>query len=192
MTMKLSVWAKKLGIGYRAAWDMYRRGEIPLAYKLPSGMIIIPEEETVGKPDYVVCYARVSSSQNRKNPETRMERLNAFCSASGCIIKESVRECASGLNDKRPKLCKILSSGKAAKIIVEHKDRLTRFGFNYLQILLTNQGCEIIVINEAENSRDDLLQDMVSIITSFCAGIYGQRRCERKTETIIRALENDS
>ena len=63
MTMKLSVWAKKLGIGYRAAWDMYRRGEIPLAYKLPSGMIIIPEEETVGKPDYVVCYARVSSSE---------------------------------------------------------------------------------------------------------------------------------
>ena len=118
--------------------------------------------------------------------------LNAFCSASGCIIKESVRECASGLNDKRPKLCKILSSGKATKIIVEHKDRLTRFGFNYLQILLTNQGCEIIVINEAENSGDDLLQDLVSIITSFCARIYGQGRCKRKTEMIIRALEDDS
>lgn len=192
MTMKLSVWAKKLGIGYGAAWDMYGRGEIPLAYKLPTGTIIIPEEETVGKPDYVVCYARVSSSQNKKNLETQMERLNAFCSASGYIIKESVKECASGPNDKRPKLCKILSSGKATKIIVEHKDRLTRFGFNYLQILLTNQGCEIIVINEAENSKDDLLQDLVSIITSFCARIYGQRRCKKKTETIIKALENDS
>ncbi len=190
--MKLSAWAKKQGIGYRAAWDMFRRGEIPLAYKLPTGTIIIPEEETVGKPDYVICYARVSSSQNKKNLDSQMRRLNDFCSASGYIIKESVKECASGLNDKRPKLCKILSSGKATKIIVEHKDRLTRFGFNYLQILLENQGCEIIVINEAENDKDDLLQDLVSIITSFCARIYGMRRCKRKTETIIMELKNDS
>ena len=188
LIMKLSAWAKKQGIGYRAVWDMFRRGEIPLAYKLPTGTIIIPEEENVGKPDYTVCYARVSSSQNKKNLDSQMERLNAFRAASGYIVRESVKECASGLNDKRPELCRILSSGKATKIIVGHKDRLTRFGFDYLQILLTDQGCEIIVTNEAENSRDDLLQDLVSIITSFCAGIYGQRRCERKTETIIRAL----
>ncbi len=190
--MKLSVWAKKQGIGYRAAWDMFRRGEIPRAYKLPTGTIIIPEDETVGKADYTVCYARVSSSQNKKNLDSQMQRLENFCAASGYVVRESVRECASGLNDKRPKLCKILSSGKVTKIIVEHKDRLTRFGFNYLQILLKNQGCKIIVINEAENDKDDLLQDLVSIITSFCARIYGMRRCKRKTETIIRELENDS
>jgi len=76
--------------------------------KLPAGTIIIPEEETVGKPDYVICYARVSSSQNKKNLDSRMERLNAFCAASGYIVKKSVKECASGLNDKRPGLCKIL------------------------------------------------------------------------------------
>jgi len=55
--MKLSAWAKKQGVGYRAARNMFRRGEIPLACKLPAGTIIIPEEETVGKPDYVVCHA---------------------------------------------------------------------------------------------------------------------------------------
>jgi len=64
--MKLSAWAKKQGVGYRAARNMFRRGEIPLACKLPAGTIIIPEEETVGKPDYVVCHAGVSSSQNKK------------------------------------------------------------------------------------------------------------------------------
>jgi len=87
---------------------------------------------------------------------------------------------------------RFFSSGKATKIIVGHKDRLTRFGFSYLQILLKNQGCEIVAINEAANDKDDLLQDSVSVITSFCAGIYGMRRCERKTGTVIRALENDS
>ena len=76
------------------------------------------------------------------------------------------------------------------KIIVEHKDRLTRFGFNYIDTLFRQHGRSIEVVNEAANDRDDLMQDFVSIITSFCARLYGQRRSGRKTKRIIRELKD--
>lgn len=75
-------------------------------------------------------------------------------------------------------------------IVVEHKDRFARFGFNAYKVLLNNEGRDIEVVNEAENGKEDLLQDLVSIITSFCARLYGQRRCKRKTERIIKELQD--
>lgn len=76
--------------------------------------------------------------------------------------------------------------------IVEHKDRLTRFGFSYIERLVELYGKEIIVINLTNEKEDDLLEDLVSIITSFTARIYGQRRSKRKTEKIIAELEGDN
>jgi len=74
---------------------------------------------------------------------------------------------------------------------VEHKDRLTRFGFNYIQILFNQLGKEIEVVNETKNDKEDLMQDFISIITSFCARLYGLRRSKRKTEKIIKELKNE-
>jgi predicted site-specific integrase-resolvase len=73
--------------------------------------------------------------------------------------------------------------------VIEHKDRASRFGFNYLDKLLAMQDRRIEVINLADNDKEDLVQDFVSIITSFCARIYGQRRSKRKTERLIAELE---
>jgi predicted site-specific integrase-resolvase len=75
-------------------------------------------------------------------------------------------------------------------MVVEHQDRLTRFGFNYLEKLLARQNRRIEVINLAENGKEELVQDFVSIVTSFCARLYGQRRCRGKTERIIAALQD--
>ena len=69
--------------------------------------------------------------------------------------------------------------------MVEHKDRLTRFGVGYIETLFDG---EIVVINDVEDATEDLMQDFISIITSFCARIYGQRRSKRKTEKIISAM----
>ncbi len=77
-------------------------------------------------------------------------------------------------------------------IVVEHKDRLTRFGFNYIKILLDKSGKTVEVVNEAEDGKQDLMQDFVSIITSFCARLYGLRRSKRKTEQLIKELTNDT
>lgn len=102
-----------------------------------------------------------------------------------------VKEIGSGVNDGRPKLLRLLTDPSVRLIVVEHKDRLSRFGFNYIEQLLAMQGRRIEVINLAENGKEELIQDFVSIVTSFCARLYGQGRSRRKTERIITELRNE-
>ena len=186
--MKLSEYAKKNSLSYQSAWNHFKQGLIPGARQLPSGTVVIDEVVQQQKPEYVIVYARVSSSENKSDLETQADRLCQFCAAKGWTVNEVVKECASGLNDNRPKLSKIFTDRKATKIVIEHKDRLTRFGFNYIKLLLND--CDIIVVNECETDQD-LFEDFVSLVTSFCARIYGKRRTKRKTEQIINALEKE-
>lgn len=95
------------------------------------------------------------------------------------------------MNDNRKKLLKILKDSKATILVVEHKDRLTRFGFNYIKETCNKFGCNIVILNPSETEEEDIIQDFVSIITSFCAKIYGKRRSKRKTEKLIKQLKND-
>lgn len=184
--MKLSEWAVKNSVCYKTAYRMFRKGLIDGARKLPTGTIVIDETVENIKNEYNIIYARVSSLENRNNLDSQAKRISEFCNAKGWIVNEIVKECASGLNDKRPKLQKILSEGKARRIIVEHKDRLTRFGFEYIKTLFDG---EIIILNEVEEDKKDLMEDFVSLVTSFCARLYGKRRTKRKTEQLIKELE---
>ena len=187
--MKLSEYAEKNSISYRTAWRHYKLGLIPNAKQLSTGTIVIDDEiSKTSTEEHTVIYARVSSSENKTNLEAQAKRLEQFCLARGWIINEIIKECASGLNDNRPKLMKILSDRKATRLVVEHKDRLTRFGFNYIKILYPE--CEIVVVNEVE-SKEDLFEDFVSLVTSFCARIYGRRRSKRKTEELLQKLESE-
>ena len=187
--MKLSEWAKKNNVCYQTAWNHFRSGKIKNAYKLETGTVVIPEEKI--REEYIVCYARVSSTQNKDNLLKQSERLVSYSNAKGYKISEVIEEIGSGLNDSRYKLITLLEKRNPTKIVIEHKDRLTRFGFNYLEVLLNKLNCEIEIINPALNDKEDLVQDFISIITSYCAKIYGQRRSRRKTEKIIQELKSD-
>ena len=97
----------------------------------------------------------------------------------------------SGLNDTRKKLTSILSDRNFDILIVEHKDRLSRFGANYIQIILAETNRVLEIVNGSDNDKDDLMSDFAAVITSFCARLYGQRRAKRKTEKIIADLEKN-
>ena len=86
----------------------------------------------------------------------------------------------------------MLEKDSYGTLIVEHKDRLTRFGFNYIETLLKKQNKQIEVVNKAEDEVSDLMQDLISIIYSFSARMYGLRQSKRKTEKIIKCLEDDN
>jgi len=186
--MKLTDWARKQGVCYRSAWNYFHADKIPGAFRLPSGAIIVPDDKPK-KQEYIVTYARVSSSENKDNLESQSKRLIDFCNAKGWQTHNNIQEIGSGLNDKRQKLEKILEEGKITRLVVEHKDRLCRFGFNYIRILCDKINCELVIINNAETAKEDLIQDFVSVITSFCARLYGQRRNKRRTEKLIKELE---
>lgn len=113
--------------------------------------------------------------------------MKGYCAAKGYTIVDEVKEIRSGLNDQRPKLDQILKRDDYSLLICEHRDRLTRFGFHYLETLLDRCGIQIKVINEMETEDQELMDDFVSIITSFCSRIYGRKRKE-KTERIIREI----
>lgn len=100
---------------------------------------------------------------------------------------DEVREIRSGLNDQRPKLDQILKREDYDLLVCEHRDRLTRFGYHYLETLLLRCGITIDVINQMENTDQELMDDFVSIVTSFCSRIYGRKRKE-KTEKIIQEI----
>lgn len=186
----LKDYARDHGVKYRAAWNRFKDGKIPSAFKDDFGKILIPEDKP-DRPLKVICYARVSSSQNKANLETQAERVKHFANLSGLPVCSIVKEIGSGLNDKRPKLLKILNDTEVTHIVVEHKDRLVRFGFNFLQAWMSSRQCKIVIINDAGTDKEDLMQDFVLLVTSMVARLYGLRRSKRKTEQLIKVLQND-
>lgn len=188
--MKLSQYAKKLGLSYYTVWRMWKRGEIR-ARQLPTGTVLVEEEINPKIPPLggVAIYTRVSSNENRSNLKAQADRLKQYAIAKGWKIERIVMEVGSGVNDKRSKLEALLSDKAWGILLVEHRDRLTRFGFNYLKLMLREQGRIIEVVNEAENEREGIVQDFVAVIYSFAAKLYGLRRAKRKTEKILKELQ---
>ncbi|MEQ9668968.1 MAG: IS607 family transposase [Coleofasciculus sp. G2-EDA-02] len=192
MDMKLSDYAKKAGISYRTAWRWWKQGNLT-GYQLPSGTIIITSEaiEDNLKPDLIACiYARVSSAQNKDNLERQAERLKDYAIARGYKIYKIVKEIGSGINDNRKQLAKILVDPNYNILIVEHKDRLARFGTNYIEILLKELGKKVEIVNQSEDKKDELMEDLIALINYFCSQIYGLRRSKQKTEKIIAELKS--
>ena len=102
-----------------------------------------------------------------------------------------VKENGSGINDQRPKFLALLADPNMGQIVVEHKDRASRFGLAYIHNLLAMQERELVVVNTADTAEDDLMGDFIAIITSFCARLYRRRRAKRKTEQMLAALQQN-
>jgi predicted site-specific integrase-resolvase len=189
--MKLSTWAKKQGISYKTAWRLWSTGKLPLpAEQLATGTIIVkePEASYEAGPSSVVLYARVSSSDQKQDLDRQLSRLVEYTTSQGLQVKGAIKEIGSGLNGKRTKLLSILRDPNVRTIVVEHKDRLVRFGFEYMEALLTASGRRIIVVDESE-MKDDLVQDMIDVLTSFFARLYGRRSAKNRAKKALKEIE---
>ena len=194
MKIKLRDWAKENGYTYQGAYNAFIRGEISNAIQLKTGRILVDMSPISEKTQSIqtIVYARVSSSEQKNNLDSQASRMQQFCSANGWSIDGVIRDIGSGLNDDRQGLSKLMNGlDKPIRLVVEHKDRLTRFGFNYIKALIESHGGNIVVVNQVEDQEEDIMQDFVSIITSYCARIYGHRRSKRKTERLIAELQGD-
>lgn len=191
--IKLSKFAKDLGVSKVTLWNWKNKGLLEFQKIGSMNYVTVDTYNTflgiqAKKEERVVIYCRVSSTNSKDNLEYQKKRMIEYANARGYRVSKVITEFGSGLNDKRPKLEKLLVDGDFTKIVVEHKDRLTRFGFNYIEKLLEAQGKTIEVVNNVEGEKEDIIQDFVSIITSFTARIYGQRRSKRKTEKLVKEL----
>jgi len=142
-------------------------------------------------PRHTVGYARVSSHDQKNDLDRQAQVLENFCSANGWTY-EIVQDLGSGLNFQKRGLKKLIQnicSGKIDRLVLTHKDRLLRFGSELVFSLCEQFGIEVVIMNRSEESRfeDDLVQDVLEIITVFSARLYGAR--SRKNQKLLQALK---
>jgi putative resolvase len=184
--MKLSDWAAQQGVHYQTAWRWWKRGTLPVpARQLPSGTILVDvpaaAPHTRGR---LVVYVRVSSHDQRADLDRQVARAVGWASEQHLAVDQVVTEVGSGLNGRRPRLARLLADAQVATIVVEHRDRLARVGVEHLEAALAAHGRRLLVADPDETT-DDLVRDMIEVLTSFCARLYGRRGARNRA---LRAL----
>ena len=174
--MKLAAWARANGIHPQTAYRWFRQGRMPVpARRLPSGTILVEVPGGDGVPEQgAVLYARVSAHDQRADVNRQIAWLSAWAASNGIGVAEVVTEVGSGLDGRRPKLARLLADPTVTMIVVEHRDRLARFGAGHLEAALSAHGRRLVVVDPGETS-DDLVRDMIDVLTSFCAQLDGRR-----------------
>lgn len=168
-------------------WD--RQGTLK-AFRHPSGHRYYTEQQLLehkglkaSEKSVVIAYCRVSNRSQQDDLKGQRAYIAEFCLHAGLGIDEWYEDIASGLNFKRKQftqLFTLVEAGQVKKIIVAHKDRLVRFGFEWFEHFCVNHGCEIIVINNEKLSPEqEIIQDLISIIHVFSSRIYGLRKYKK-------------
>lgn len=189
MRVKLAEWARSYGVHPNTAYRWFRDGTMPVAARrLASGTIVV-EQQRANAAGRTVAYCRVSSHDQRDDLERQAGRVSLWVSEHGLSVDEVVTEVGSGLNAKRPRLARLLADASVARIVVEHRDRLARFGVEHLAAALSAQGREILVVEEVEVD-DDLVRDMTEVLTSFCARLYGRRGARNRALRALTTAKN--
>jgi len=133
-----------------------------------------------------IIYTRVSGSNQKDDLTNQVTFLREFANARGIIVDEIFEDIGSGLNYNRKKWNKLLEDcilGLIKTVIVAHKDRFIRFGYEWFERFLKSNGVEIIVVNnECLSPQEELVQDLINIIHVFSCRIYGLRKYKKKIE----------
>ena len=131
----------------------------------------------------------MASPEQRSQLEPQANRLWAHAGQNGIKLDQVVSEVASGLNDRRPELRRLLADPKVGTILVKHRDRLARFGVGMVDAMLQARGGGLLVIEDNEVD-DDLVRDMTEMLTCFCARLYGRRSAANRARKAISIVQD--
>jgi putative resolvase len=188
--VNLADWAASVGVNRHTAYRWFREGTLPVPAERVGRLILVRTAPVGdGAAAGVVIYARVSSHDQRADLDRQVARLTAWATEQDLTVAQVVTEVGSGLNGKRPKLRRILSDPAATVIVVEHRDRLARFGVEHLEAALSAQARRIVVADPGETT-DDLVRDMIEVLTSMCARLYGRRGARNRAMRALTATKH--
>jgi len=131
----------------------------------------------------------VSSADQKDNLERQLGRLSQYASKERLPVIRAIAEIGSGLNGHRAKIMRLLADPEIKTVVVEHRDRLARFGSEYIEAALAACGRKLVVVDQTE-MKDDLVQDMIAVLTSFCARLYGRRAARKRAAKALAAAES--
>ena len=134
----------------------------------------------------VVIYARVSTRNQKDDLQNQVSFLRQFCNARGMIVNKCIQDYGSGLNYNRTKWNELLNEvmeGNVKTIVITHKDRFIRFGYDWFENFCHKFNTNIIVVNNEELSpQQELVQDIISILHVFSCRLYGLRKYKKQIE----------
>ena len=187
--ISLTAWGRLYGFDKATTSRLHRDGKLPPDLQvetLPTGRhyVIVPPDND-GR---CVVYARVSSADQRDDLDRQVGRVVEWATQQGLRPDEVVKEVCSGLNGNRRRLPRLVADHTVGTIVVEHRERLSRFGIEYVEAALAGRGARILVMDEAE-LEDDLVRDVTEVMTSLCARLYGRRSARRRAERALAAAK---
>ena len=187
-----------VGIKYPTFSQYVREGKIKVIHT-STGRIRVPYSEVErflgirqGSEIRAIIYARVSDDK-KEDLKKQIEDLNQYCIAKGYKVVDVLSDVGSGLNASRKGLLKLFDyvvNRKVDAVVITYKDRLTRFGFEYLEFFFKqyNVRIEAVLGEEDKDAYQEFVEDLMSIITSFASKLYGMR--SHKKKKFIEGVKN--
>jgi excisionase family DNA binding protein len=183
---------QRLGISYSTLARWVREGRIK-AIRTAGGKYRVPESEVrriaeglpISKEVRAIIYARVSSADQKSDLERQIEYLTQYCSSKGYKVVDVLSDVASGLKTDRNGLLKLFNNvinRQVDVVVVTYRDRLTRFGYGYLEYFFKQYGVrtEVVFGEEPKDASQELVEDLIEIVTSFAGRLYGMRSHKKK------------
>ncbi|GAA3809999.1 IS607 family transposase [Streptomyces chiangmaiensis] len=190
--MNLKEWAMANGVHPHTAYRWFREGTLPVPAQRVGPRTILVNIEANTAPDAVGglgLYARVSSHDQTADLERQVARLTRWAATTGRPVARVESEIASGVNGARSKAKRLLADPQVTCVVVEHKDRLGRMNVELIEAALSASGRRLVVLDDGD-VEDDLVRDMVEVLTSFCARLYGRGSAKNRARKALEAAEH--
>ncbi|HEU4399180.1 MAG TPA: IS607 family transposase [Actinomycetota bacterium] len=190
--MRLKDWAQQQGVHYQTAWRWFRDGKLPVpALQTVSGTILVQPDAVAVPAGGLGLYARVSSHDQRADLDRQLARLTRWAATSTAAVVRVEAEVASGMTGRRAQLRRLLADPQVQTVVVTHRDRLARTNAELIEASLAAGGRRLVVLDDGEVT-DDLIGDMVEVLTSFCARLYGRRSARNRALKAVRCAQRDA
>lgn len=189
--VKLTEWARAQGVHPQTAYRWFREGTLPVPAQRVGPRMILVNVEANAAPKVVGgvgLYARVSSRDQKADLERQVARLSAWAAGAGHRVVRVEAETGSGMNGARSKARRLLADPEVTTVVVEHRDRLGRMNTELVEAALEASGRRLAVLDDRE-VEDDLVRDMMEVLTSFCARLYGRRSAKNRAHKALQAAE---
>jgi putative resolvase len=182
------------GVHPQTAYRWFREGTLPVPAERVGPRMILVNIDTNAAPEAVGglgLHARVSSHDQKDDLERQVARLSAWVARAGHRVVRIESEIGSGMNGSRSKARRLLADPDVSTVVVEHKDRLGRMNVELLEAALEATGRRLVVLDDGEGEGDDdLVGEMVEVLTSFCARRYGRRSARNRARKALEAAEH--
>ena len=187
----LTEWARLQGVHPQTAYRWFREGTLPVpAVRVIQRTVLVdPDGDRSAVVGGVGLYARVSSHDQRADLDRQVARLSGGGRAGATVVRVET-EVGSGMNGARRKVRRSLADPRVSTVVVEHQDRLGRMNTELVEAALSAHGRRLVVLDSGEVT-DDLVRDMVEVLTSLCARLYGRRSARNRALKAVGCAQRD-